>query len=268
MSTSSQNLEALSVILGRPVSTLRSDWFASHRPFISKEWETFLAKHGNEISYVTDEEQQPGKIYVLKKNKDGYYTGSWVDPSSMYDRAILNEDYDRALGLAEQYLCVYPNDPRALFQKAYALSSLGRTEESIDYYSQLLAIEPDNDSALNNKGVELASLGDGEAMAFYKRAHAIDPTCILYKKNIANAYLHMGFLDEHAAMMEEVFNSQAYTVEDRLLQHNIKQKMGWHTRADFELSKADFLRGGSAKLRSANDIKAATNDEDFTPPAA
>lgn len=266
MTAHTQSLSTLSEVLGHPIFSLSTEWFAHHRSFVRQEWDPYLSKHGYQLSYVTDEARKPGKIYILSKNKNGDYNGVWVDPSSPYDLAILNEDYVRALGLAEQRVQASPKDASALFDKASALNFLSRYEDCIDYYNQVLALEPTNAAAFTNKANALSSLHrNGEAIVYYKKALAMEPDCLISKSNLAGSYLEMGFYTEYLRLKEEIFCSRPFEVEDRLLQHNLKQDMGWHSRADFELSKEDFLRGGKF-LRPAHVIRAAANDDTCDPP--
>lgn len=62
-----------------------------------------------------------------------------------------NEQEKAEIGLeaADQVLSILPDDPRALYQRAWALGMLGRLEEASSSLNQLLELEPGNKDAQN-----------------------------------------------------------------------------------------------------------------------
>ena len=224
MGRHSADFRTLEDILGQPV-----------HPFLpAEDWAAVLTKNGDQISYLTDENENPGKIFVVVKNAEGYATGRWVDPNKPYDLAILNQDYEGALKLADEALEKNPQDPGALFDKAYAMSFLNRPEETIALYDQVLALDPNNASALNNKALELSKLGrEDEAFAHLQKAHTADPQSLIIKSNLAWSHYARGNTAEFERMMGEVLDSNPSSLENRLFLHNLKQDTGWNSKTDF-----------------------------------
>ena len=56
----------------------------------------------------------------------------------------LSEYYDKALAIV-------PNDIDTLYEKGYALDSLGKYKEALSYYDRVLSINPRDSSALHKK---------------------------------------------------------------------------------------------------------------------
>lgn len=186
-----------------------------------------ISRDDLEVSTLKDEASNPGKIFVQVKNGDDRYTGRWVDPNDPYDLAIINRDYDTALGLAEARLERDSNDPDALFDKAYALSYLNKPEEAIASYDRVIEREPENDTVMNNKAVELDKLGrHEEALRLFKKAHEINPHSLIIKSNLAYSLRDAGNHDEYTRLMREILYATPATLEDRLFLENLRAETG------------------------------------------
>ena len=70
-----------------------------------------------------------------------------------------NRSFKESKFYFDKALEIDPDDIDALFNKAYELGNLGRSEEAIINYDKVLEINPLDIDALNNKGFELATLG-------------------------------------------------------------------------------------------------------------
>ena len=68
------------------------------------------------------------------------------------------------------------NNKKDIFKEGYDLYKLGKFEEAIKCYDEVLKIDPKDIDALNNKGIVLGKLGKlDEAIKCYDEASKINP---------------------------------------------------------------------------------------------
>lgn len=90
----------------------------------------------------------------------------------LFDGNMFQEVLDVATFLCEQLA----DDDRPLFDKAFALGTLGRANEAEPIYRELLSVQPDNSAALHNLSLIVADKGDlDEAAALSDRAASLSP---------------------------------------------------------------------------------------------
>jgi len=68
------------------------------------------------------------------------------------------------------------DNKKDIFKEGYDLYKLGKFEEAIKCYDEVLNIDPKDIDALNNKGIALGKLGKlDEAIKCYDKASKINP---------------------------------------------------------------------------------------------
>jgi tetratricopeptide (TPR) repeat protein len=94
---------------------------------------------------------------------------------------------ERALETCTAALAVVPTSTPALYGKATALLQLGRHEESLDTYQQLLESDNANQEALLGAGLAASHLGrTDEALGFYNRYLELDPGNVDVRRAVAH----------------------------------------------------------------------------------
>lgn len=205
-------------VIGAHLLPLTDAWDDSQDK--ARSWEQvfqFHAEQDNELFQAENESRDDEKVFVLVRHGDYFYSGQWVDPNDTFDMAILSQDYESALDIAEERLEGSPEDTSHLFDKAYALSSLGRRQEALKYYDKILVVEPDDANVLHNKAVELALLGrTKEAERYHDKALAVDPNHL--SSNISKLhYLAVdGKWDAYFDQLETIIQIEPRDVGDRL----------------------------------------------------
>jgi tetratricopeptide (TPR) repeat protein len=87
-----------------------------------------------------------------------------------------NQDYRSEVIFWQDAVTKYPNGPLAHYNFGVALGRVGRLQEAIEQYQQVLRINPHNSEAHNNWGVILAKMGaEQEALEHYEQALRFDP---------------------------------------------------------------------------------------------
>ncbi len=113
------------------------------------------------------------------------------------DLLLMDDNYDEVIRRSDKALEVNPQDTSAMIYKAIALSSSGRTEESLALYNEVLAIEPDNSSALHNMGLDLQTMGRyGEALACVEKTICLDGSFMPAFTHKAELLLSLGRHEE------------------------------------------------------------------------
>ncbi len=101
---------------------------------------------------------------ACRVNPDDYQSPSLL--GGVYDGlgrpADAKEAYRRALLLSEKHLQLHPDDARALYMGAAALSQLGDRPGSIEWADRALAMDPEDAGVLYNVACVYALLGEAE----------------------------------------------------------------------------------------------------------
>ncbi len=165
---------------------------------LARAWEDALAPEATN-------DETPEKVFMLMPNQFGRLTGMWIDPDSPYDMAIIAEDYDLALVLAEDALLENPKDSGALFDKAYAMVLQGFPLKALEYYEAVIAHDPTNYAAWHNMGNIMFETGDyDKAQEYYQKAIGQDPLSIMSRLYLAETLAINNDMDGYYEQLEAV----------------------------------------------------------------
>jgi len=129
--------------------------------------------------------------------------------------------HEEAISCFDQVLAIDPRYAPVWNNKGVALNALGRREEVINCYDQALAIDPRYAAAWYNKGNALAGFGRREeALACYDQALTIDPRC-------AEAWLNKGNRLDALGRRHEAINCY-----DRALAIDPRFGAAWYNKGD------------------------------------
>lgn len=99
--------------------------------------------------------------------------------------AIIDENFDLALRLAEQALKENPTDTQALLIQGQALNGLAKTSDAIAVFMRILTEAPDSVDAMFHLGNIFLTLGELEkALDYFRRLKRFDANYPLVDENI------------------------------------------------------------------------------------
>ncbi|MCD4741280.1 MAG: hypothetical protein K8R67_02190 [Desulfobacteraceae bacterium] len=102
----------------------------------------------------------------------------------------------------EKTIEMNPDDKGLLYSSAHLQASTELTHLAANNYDTLISLDSENKSAVNNLGALASDLYiNTKGIEFYKKAAELGN--ILAMSNLANHYLHYGFIDEAKAMIEK-----------------------------------------------------------------
>lgn len=143
-----------------------------------EDWTESISLFNQSLSQINDSKESLSLETVL------FYKGNAHLNSQDFKTAI--ETYDKAISLNSGH-------SQTLFNKSFALSSLGLHEEAVFEYDKVLQIQPNSYKALNNRGVELYRLGKiEEAYSSYEAVLDIDDNHPEIWVNIGNLLDNIG----------------------------------------------------------------------------
>jgi protein O-GlcNAc transferase len=177
----------------------------------------------------------------------------------------LAGNFDKALQAHEAGLAQTPSDPRLLQGRALTLTQLGRINDSIAVYQDLLRISPDFVEAYSNFGETLLVAGrSAEALNHFQRAIQLEPNSSHTLSGLIRAKLNLcdwSKFDELAqklnSLSEAGRNAYPFTVltisdkpEVHLAAARAKAGVNGGSHQSMQFSPTDFLSSGN-KIRVA-----------------
>ena len=118
---------------------------------------------------------------------------------------MLERDEKRAIPIWRELLARYPEEKRARFWLGTCYRGLGRHQEAIDAFEEVLALDQTYGPALNLIAYTHMEAGDFEAaLDCFQRYAAVAPGDANPLDSMGELYFHLGRLDEAAAKYEEV----------------------------------------------------------------
>lgn len=172
-----------------------------------------------------------------------YYRGKYRESAEQFQKSI-----ERAPGLFDDYTDL-----------GAALNELGRDAEAEQAFQTSLKLR-ETDSALNSMGAMRAyQKKDAEAVAYYKRAVALDPSEYIYLENLADSYRRLGRVPEANTAYRKAMDLAMDTLKEnprlgypRGYVAYIAARLGDRKRAEDEIAQALQLSPGETKvIRSA-----------------
>ncbi len=114
-----------------------------------------------------------------------------------------NKDYSTNLAIWQDTLAKQPDNPRAHNNLGFALTSVGRVQESIPHFERALQLKPDYAQAENNLGFALGGVGRmPEAIPHCERALQLKPDYADAEYNLGLALASVGTVQEAIAHFE------------------------------------------------------------------
>lgn len=181
-----------------------------------------IAPH-NESVETTDNEQL--NLLLFTKDESDFVTTRYISPESEYGLAILAENFDDALAIADDNLRANPNDFNALYDKAYANDALGKHEESLRLYQ--LCTKLDANSAVAHRSIahSLAMLGrDEEAQASFDKAAELSGD-VIDQYNLYRVHMHNQNDEKAFEFFERAVGGSPRSWEGLVFQDHIKDAM-------------------------------------------
>ncbi len=149
-------------------------------------------------------------------------------PEAIEARARLlqrAENWEDAIAACDAFLQFQP--ARALTAKAAILHGLGRNEEAVQAYRQLIAISPNDATAWYNCGAILAARGEqAESYDYFRKALECDPGYGLALYGAATALQKLGRLEEALAVCGELLTQDPAEFKAWFLRGNILYALG------------------------------------------
>jgi tetratricopeptide (TPR) repeat protein len=136
---------------------------------------------------------------------------------------VQNLYFSNSYALFTRAAKVTDNNFVAYTSIGYALQSLNRDDEAMEYFLKAITINPKYDLALNNYGVCLGKKGDYvSAGSYFSRAIAISPRYALAYANLAWNQYHRGYPDEAKKLLEKALeldpnNGYAHSIMGTIL---------------------------------------------------
>lgn len=178
--------------------------------------------------------------YYADPTKDGTYDPHQSDDE--VDIMIVDGYYKEAAIMVEQKLAAYPDDEKALFQKAFLQHLKQEYEHLLEREEKLLSIDPKNVNALINKSFALANLDrEEEALTITNKALSIDPDNVMALGNKAYLAKTLYKDDLRELTLKKAYNVSAKNrmkelqhLESKLLEDFDAVFMGIETPSAFE----------------------------------
>ena len=149
------------------------------------------------------------RLFELAIAEDPSFAEAWAGLGDGYLQRVQFQGYpiewaDSGMVAAEQALELDENLADAHKTVGFALSMLGREEESLGAYMRAYEINSNHSSAINNIGVAHARAGRrDDAVRWYKRAYVLDPNNVLSRLNVAFGYASLGEFEQARGWYEQ-----------------------------------------------------------------
>ena len=183
-----------------------------------------------------------------------FYRGNYQQAAEQFQKSI-----DRAPGLSDEYANL-----------GAVLEELGRDADAEAALLNSLKLR-ESPGALNNMGAMRAyQKRDAEAVSYYKRAVALDPSEYILSENLGDSYRRLGRMNEARAAYRQAMNLAMASLKENPRLGNprghvayFSARLGDRKRAEDEIEEALRLSPGDTKvIRSAVLTYVALGDRD------
>ena len=128
-----------------------------------------------------------------------------------------NADYESALTIWADTIAKVPENARARYNYANALTAAGRSSDAVAQYEQAIAREPRYAAAHYNLGGALLQIGrTDDAIAHYQAALRLEPDAVDTHVNLAAALVRAGRMPEAVAEYEKASRLGLLAAEEQL----------------------------------------------------
>ncbi len=166
-------------------------------------------------------------------------------------RLITERRWGEAAAELRAAVEINPANPDWHFHLGRSLDELGRHDDAIDCYTQVLNLDPENLHALNHMGVSLHQLGRiADAMTVFQRLEKTDAS---YEPSYCNRILLYCELGDHQAAEEMFYTARLYRDHCPTCYYNIGLSLaarGLYERAVFCWQKTIDLAGDDVRVRA------------------
>ncbi|MEQ9371301.1 MAG: tetratricopeptide repeat protein [Coleofasciculus chthonoplastes F3-SA18-01] len=145
--------------------------------------------------------------------------------------------YEEALANFDQLISLQPNDYQAWFKRGVVLGELGRYEKALANFDQVISLQPDDYQAWHNRGAALFKLGrPEEALANFDRLISLQPDDYKTWDNRGIVLGELGRHEEALANFDQVISLQP---DDYQAWHNRGVALGELGRYEKALTSYD-----------------------------
>jgi tetratricopeptide (TPR) repeat protein len=171
-------------------------------------------KAGEAFSRAIELSEQQNNRKLLRiavDNRDHYWAVKYNEALSYADEGNLEES-EAQFEIARQ---LKPDDFQTLSNYGYVLSSLGKTKDAVEVYSQAMELEPDNQTVVINLAQTYQAEGDRRwdskeymvALGYYERALGLTPESFDALARVADSYYQMAVVDTNEAKQREFYEN-------------------------------------------------------------
>jgi tetratricopeptide (TPR) repeat protein len=127
----------------------------------------------NVEDYEGNRELNPTAFFIVEGIPNPTLLDAWYNKGATFYNLGKNEE---ALAAFDQVIAINPQLEAAWYNKGMILYNLGRNEEALETYDKIIAINPQLAEAWYNKGIIFDKMGKNEeTLAAYDKAIGVNP---------------------------------------------------------------------------------------------
>jgi len=175
-------------------------------------------------------------------------------PGALADVYLSQKQYAEALGEADKYLALKPNDPRGLRDRFDAYVGMGDKAKAKEALDALATADPSRDTAIRiyNLGAEASRAGQNvEAIAELKRAIEIDPKMEPAYSGLANVYYNQKNYADALATVDKLVELNPASSEAFRIRSDVYRRMAAEAASKGDKAKAKELEAKSQQAKAA-----------------
>jgi tetratricopeptide (TPR) repeat protein len=175
-------------------------------------------------------------------------------PGALADVYLSQKQYAEALGEADKYLALKPDDPRGLRDRYDAYQGMGDKAKAKAAFDALAVADPSRDTAVRiyNLGADAARAGqNAEATADLKRAIEIDPKMEPAYSGLANVYYNQKNYAEALSTVDKLLAVNPGSAEGLRIRSDVYRRMAAEAASHGDKAKAKELAAKSQQAKTA-----------------